>query len=116
MKMKKDLIFAPIMLAVGILLFLFEATGTMVHIAVAVIGIFALAIYTAATKKEWKIPALEILTRVFYGVALLTGPVVLKLDDMMALQIAHKASAALFVVLLLVVFVHKLIVNQKANH
>jgi hypothetical protein len=104
------------MLAVGILLFLFEATGTMVHIAVAVIGIFVLAIYTAATKKEWKIPALEILTRVFYGVALLTGPVVLKLGDMMALQIAHKASAALFVVLLLVVFAHKLIVNKKANH
>ena len=33
--MKKDLIYAPAMLAVGILLFLFKATGLPVHIAVA---------------------------------------------------------------------------------
>ena len=114
--MKKDLIFAPIILVVGILLFLFRATGIAVHIAVAVIGIFALAVYTAATKKEWKIPALEVIMRAFYGIALVTGVIVLKLKDIVALEIAHKASAALFVVLLVVLFVHKLIVNKKAKN
>lgn len=114
--MKKDLIFAPIMLVVGILLFLLRATGIAVHIAVAVIGIFALAVYTAATKKEWKIPALEIIMRALYGIALVTGVIVLKLKDIVALGIAHKTSAALFVVLLVVLFVHKLIVNKKAKN
>ena len=113
--MKKDLIFAPIMLVVGILLFLLRATGIAVHIAVAVIGIFALAVYTAATKKEWKIPALEIIMRALYGIALVTGVIVLKLKDIVALGIAHKASATLFVVLLVVLFVHKLIVSKKAK-
>jgi hypothetical protein len=113
---KKDLIFAPIMLLIGVLLFLLRATGIAVHIAVAVIGIFALAVYTAATKKEWKIPALEIIMRALYGIALVTGVIVLKLKDIVALGIAHKASAALFVVLPVVLFVHKLIVNKKAKN
>lgn len=113
--MKKDLIFAPIMLVVGILLFLLRATGMAAHIAIAVIGIFALAIYTSATKKEWKIPALEIIMRAFYGIALITGAIVMKVKDIVALNIAHKASAALFVVILVVLFVHKLIVNKTAK-
>ena len=37
--MKKDFIFAPIMLVVGILLFLLKATGMAVHIAVSVVGL-----------------------------------------------------------------------------
>lgn len=114
--MKKDVIFAPIMLVVGILLFLLKATGIAVHIAVAVIGIFVLAVYTAATKKGWKIPALEIIMRACYGIALITGPIVMKVKGIAALNIAHKASAALFVVLLVVLFVHKLIANKKAKN
>jgi hypothetical protein len=114
--MKKDLIFAPIMLIVAILLFLFRATGIPVHIVVSVVGMFVLAIYTAATKKTWKIPSLEIVMRACYGIALITGPIVLKLKNIVALNIAHKASAALFVVLLVVLFVHKLIVNKKAKN
>jgi hypothetical protein len=114
--MKKDFIFAPAMLAVGILLFLLKATGITAHIAVSVIGIFVLAIYTSVTKKEWKIPALEIAMRACYGIALITGPIVMKLNDILALQIVHKAGAALFVVLLVVLFVHKLIANKKTNN
>ena len=114
--MKKDLIFVPALLLIFAMLWLLSFTGKAAHIAISVIGVLLLGAYTSLTKKTWKLPILEILMRVFYGVALLTGLVVLKLDDMMALQIAHKASAALFVVLLLVVFVHKLIVNKKANH
>ena len=43
------------------------------------------------------------------------GNVFHKLKDILALQIAHRVSAALFVVLLVALFVHKLIVNRKAN-
>ena len=114
--MKKDLIFTPIMLAVGVLLFLLRATGLPVHIAVSVIGMFVLAVYTATAKKGWKIPALEIIMRACYGVALITGPVVLKFNDILALQIVHSVGAALFVVTLIVLFVHKLIVNKKVKN
>lgn len=105
--MKKDLIFAPAMLVIGILLFLLRVTGMTAHIAISVAGILVLAVYTAATKKEWKIPVLEILMRAFYGIALVTGAIVLS-NKITALAIVHKASAALFVVLLIVLFVTKL--------
>ena len=58
--MKKDLVFAPILLVVVILLFLLGVTGLNAHIGISVAGILVLAAYTVATKKEWKIPALEI--------------------------------------------------------
>ena len=106
--MKKDLIFAPILLAVGVLLFLLRVTGMTAHIAVSVIGIVVLAAYTVTTKKTWKIPALEILMRAFYGIALITGIVIMNVHGIVALAIVHKACAALFVILLAVLFVLKL--------
>ena len=111
--MKKDLIFAPIMLLVGVALFLLDFTGMPVHIAVSVVGILVLAVYTAATKKEWKIPALEIIMRAFYGIALITGIVVMNVKGIAALAIVHKVSAALFVALLVVLFVIKLFVKKE---
>lgn len=106
--MKKDFIFAPILLAVGILLFLLRVTGMTAHIAVSVIGIVVLAAYTVTTKKTWKIPALEILMRAFYGIALITGIIIMNVHGIVALAIVHKACAALFVILLAVLFVLKL--------
>ena len=41
--MKKDLIFAPIMLVIGVVLCLLKVTGITAHIAISVLGIFALA-------------------------------------------------------------------------
>ena len=111
--MKKDLIFAPIMLLVGVALFLLDFTGMPVHIAVSVVGILVLAVYTAATKKEWKIPALEIIMRAFYGIALITGIVVMNVKGIAALAIVHKVSAALFVALLVVLFIIKLFVKKE---
>ena len=63
--MKKDLIFAPALLAIGVLLFLLRATGMTAHIVISVIGVLALIAYTVLTKKEWKIIPLEILMRAF---------------------------------------------------
>ena len=110
--MKKDLIFAPIMLVIGILLFLLKATGMTAHIAISVVGVLVLAVYTSATRKEWKIPALEISMRAFYGISLITG-VGANATDILALDIVHKVSAAVFVVLLVVLFVKKLAANKK---
>ena len=112
--MKKDLIFAPIMILVGISLFLLKLTGMSAHIAVSVIGVAVLILYTVLTKKEWKIPALEIVMRVFYGIALITGIVIMKAHGVLVLAIIHKVCAALFVVALIALLVHKLIVSKKA--
>ena len=105
--MKKDLIFTPALLLIGIALFLLKATGLTAHIAISVIGILVLAAYTVATKKEWKIPALEILMRLCYGIALISGIVIMNVHGIAAIAIAHKAGAALFVLLLVVLFVLK---------
>ena len=105
--MKKDIIFAPVMLLIGILLFLLKATGMTAHIAISVAGVLVLAAYTAATKKEWEIPALEILMRACCGIALISGIVIMNVHGFAALSVAHKAGAGLFVLLLVVLFVHK---------
>ncbi len=84
------------MLLLGVALCLFQWTGISVHIAISVVGLFALAVYTVLTKKEWKIPALEIMMRAFYGIALITGVVIMNVQGVVALAIIHKASAVLF--------------------
>ena len=112
--MKKDLIFAPIMLAIGVLLFLLKATGMTAHIIISVLGVVILVVYTIATKKEWKLPALEILMRVCYGIALITGIVMMNVHGIAALGIVHKTGAALFALLLVALLIHKL-VTRKAK-
>ena len=112
--MKKDLIFAPIMLIIGTLLFLLKATGMTAHIAISVIGVLVLIVYTVLTKKDWKIPALEIVMRAFYGVALITGIVIMNVHGIAALSIIHKASAVLFMALIIVLLTHKVATNKKA--
>ena len=111
--MKKDLIFAPVLLAVGVLLFLLKVTGMTAHIAVSVVGILLLAVYTVLTRKTWKSPALEIAMRACYGIALITGVLVMKVFTVAAVAIAHKVFAAAFVVLLAVLLVTKLVQKKK---
>jgi hypothetical protein len=112
--MKKDLIFSPIMLLIGVLLFLLRATGMGAHIAISIVGLAVLIVYAVLTKKDWKIPALEILMRVFYGIALISGIVVMNVHGIAALALIHRAGAVLFVVTLVILFVHKLIQSKKA--
>ena len=107
--MKKDLIFTPIMLVIGVLLFLLKATGMTAHIAISVAGILVLIAYTVLTKKDWKIPALEIIMRAFYGIALITGVVIMNIHGIVALSIIHKISAVLFAALLVVTEIQKAI-------
>ena len=112
--MKKDLIFAPVMLLIGVLLFLLRATGMTAHIVISAIGVLVLIAYAVLTKKEWKIPALEILMRAFYGIALITGIVIMNAHGIVALAVIHKVSASLFVIALAFLFVHKLIKAKNA--
>ena len=111
--MKKDLIFSPAMLLIGALLFLLRATGMAAHIAISVIGVLVLIVYTVLTKKEWKLPALEIIMRVFYGIALITGIVIINVHSIVALSIIHKVSAVLFMALIIVLLIHKVVTNKK---
>lgn len=115
MLMKKDLIFSPIMLAVGILLFLLKTTGMTAHIIIAAVGLLVLIIYSVLTKKDWKIPALEIIMRAFYGIALISGIVIMNVYGIAALALIHKVSAVLFLVLLVILFISKAVSNKKAK-
>lgn len=107
--MKKKLLFLIPMIIAMVLLFMLRATGMKVHIAVSVIGLALLIAYTVATKKEWKNPALEILQRVCYGIALITGVVLMNVHGIAAISIIHKISAVLFVILLICAEIHKAI-------
>ena len=91
--MKKNLLFVIPMILVAVLLFMLRATGMKVHIAVSVVGLLILASYTLATKKEWRNPKLEILQRVCYAIALITGVVLMNVHGIAAISIIHKISA-----------------------
>lgn len=112
--MKKDLIFAPILVVLGAALFLLRYTGMTAHIIVSVVGVATLIAYSVLTKKDWRIPPAEILMRVFYGIALITGIVMMSLSGVAAVAVAHKVCAALFALLLVALTVHKLAVSKKA--
>ena len=106
--MKKDLIFAPILLIVGVVLFMLKLTGLPAHIAISAVGIAALIAYTVLTKKEWKIIPLEIGMRASYGIAIITGIVIMNVSGLLALAIIHKVFAAVFVIALAVLTATKL--------
>ena len=107
--MKKNILFLIPMLLVVVALFLLRATGMKVHIAVSVVGLVLLVAYTLATKKDWRNPALEILHRVCYAIALITGVVLMNVHGIAAISIIHKISAVLFILFLAVTEAHKLI-------
>ena len=105
--MKKDLFFSIPLILIAVLLSLLRMTGMTAHIIVSVIGLALLVVYTIVTKKAWKLPAFEIVMRVFYGIALVSGIILMNVHGIVALSIVHKVCAALFVVLLVVLLIHK---------
>ena len=112
--MKKDLIFAPILSLIAAALFFLRFTGMPAHIAISVVGAVVLIAYTALTVKEWRIPVLEIVTRAFYGVALISGIIIMNFNGIMALGIIHKVSAVLFLVAIIAVLVTKWVANKRS--
>ena len=106
--MKKKLLLIPMIIAM-VLLFMLRATGIKVHIAVSLVGLVLLITYTLLAKKEWRNPALEILQRVCYGIAIITGAILMNVHGIAAVSVIHKISAVLFVILLVVAEIHKAI-------
>ena len=96
----------------GVLLGLLKVTGMTAHIVISVVGIIALLAYTVLTKKSLKIPALEIGMRASYGIAFISG-IVLKIKYIAIMGIFHKIFAALFVIALVVLFIHKIIARKN---
>lgn len=113
--MKKDLIFAPAMLLIAVSLFMLKLTDLAAHIAISAVGVVVLIAYTLLTKKEWKLPILEVIMRAFYGVALISGVLVMNLKEVLLLAILHKISAAVFALLLIVLFIYKLFSKKEKN-
>ena len=105
--MKKNLLFIIPMIIVAVLLFMLRATGMNVHIAISLVGLVLLITYTILTKKEWRNPALEIVQRACYGIALITGVVLMNVHGIVAVSIIHKISAVLFAILLIVCEIQK---------
>jgi CDP-diglyceride synthetase len=112
--MKKDLIFAPLLIVIGVLLFLLRLTGIYAHIAISAVGVVALIAYTVLTKKEWRLPILEIGMRVAYGVALITGIVIWNVYGLTVLAVIHKVLGGLFIVGVAALLAHKLTTSKKA--
>jgi hypothetical protein len=107
--MKKNALFLIPMVIVAVLLFMLRATGMKVHIALSVVGLVILVACVLATKKSWKCPALEILHRVCYAIALISGIALKGGCTFAAMPMVHKISAALFAVILVVTEIHKAI-------
>ena len=105
--MNKNCLFMISMIAVSVLLFLLRVTGLTAHIIVSVLGLVIMIPYTLKTKKEWTKAPLEILMRVMYLVAIVTGGVLMKVHGIAALGMVHKIGAALFLVLLLALYIPK---------
>ena len=110
--MKKHLIFIPALVIISVLLALLKTTGMTAHIIISVAGVLVLAAYTVATKKEWKIPALEIVLRACYAIALISGIIIINIHGIAFLSILHKVTAGLFVGLLIVVTIHKFVAKK----
>ena len=107
--MKKNLLFLIPMIIVAALLFMLRTTGMKAHIIVSVIGLLILVAYALATKKMWKCPVLEILQRICYAVALITGVVLMNIHGLTVISIIHKIGAVLFAIILIATEIHKTI-------
>ena len=111
--MKKNVIFSALILIATAVLFMLKLTKMPVHIAASFVGLALLVVFTLLTRKGWKLPALEIISRIFYLVALVSGVVLMKVDGVAALPIVHKVSAALFAVLFVVLALQKLLAKKN---
>ena len=105
--MNKNRVLLISMIVVSALLAALRATGIAVHIAVSVAGLAIMIPITIATHKEWKIPALEVIMRAMYLLAVITGGALMKVQGVAVLNIAHKIGAVAFLVLLLVLYLPK---------
>jgi hypothetical protein len=102
--MKKDLLFFVSSAIICILLFMLRVTGVGAHVFISIAGVIVMGALTVLTLKECRLSVFDVLMRLAYGVAMITG-IVLMVD--VNVEAVHKVSAVVFAVLLVVSFVHK---------
>ncbi len=90
-------------------LFLLRFTTMTGHIAISVAATVVLILYTAIDKKNWKIPVLEYVARISFGIAMISGVVMKAGVYNSGISVAHKLTAVLYLLLLIVGF----IINRK---
>ena len=105
--MNKNRILLIGMAVVTALLFALRLTGLVPHIIISVAGLAVMIPITVMTKSQWKKPAPEVLMRVMYLIAIVTGGALMKVHGIAPLGMVHKIGAALFLVLLLVLYIPK---------
>lgn len=105
--MKRNVLFPALILLAGVLFFFLRATGMTAHIILSVVGLALLVAYTVLTKKAWHVPALEILMRVFYAIALISGAAMMRVHGVLLISVVHKLGAILFILTFLLVEVPK---------
>lgn len=84
---------------------LLKVTGMTGHIVISIIALIIMVICAILGKKTWKKPALEIVYRLFYLIALITGIVMVAGGVVGAVSVVHKIAAVLFIILFIVNFV-----------
>lgn len=105
---KLDIIsfFAIVIAIIGLVLL--KITGMTGHIVISIIALLIMVVCTILGRKDWKVPILEILYRLFYLVALITGIVMIQAHIFGPVSIIHKASAAIFAAIYIINFILKI--------
>ncbi len=104
--MKKNLLFFIPSAIICALLFMLRVTGIGAHVFISIAGVIVMGALTVLTLKTGRLSVFDVLMRLAYGVAMITG-IVLWVDIAGPLAVAHKVSAVAFAVLLVVSSVHK---------
>ena len=102
---KLNLVSFIAILAAFLGLVLLRVTGMTGHIVISLVALAIMLYCTFATKKNWKVPGLEIGYRGLYFIALATGFVMVIAKIGGVISIVHKVAAALFLVAYVVNFV-----------
>ena len=113
MKKLKLISFVAIILAI-IGLALLKVTGMTGHIVISVIALLIMVVCAVLEKKNWKKPALEIIYRLAYLIALITGIVMVASELSGAVSIVHKVAAGAFAALYIVSIVDYFLSKKKS--
>lgn len=105
--MNKNRFFLISMILISLMLLLEGMTGTTAHIIIALWGLVIMIVFTVKTKNEWTNASMEFLMRLAYLSELLTGIALMRVPEAGKLGMLHKSCAALFIILLLVLYIPK---------
>ena len=116
--MLKTILYTVFMVIISVLLFLLKITGMKMHIVLGILALIITIVYTLLIKKDLKELSkknivMEILMRVCFAVALITGFLLKPFGTFLIISIIHKFAAIIFVVMLLVINIRKIFIDKK---